>query len=161
MSTAFTDRELPEYLMTALMRFEAEAYRAGEHRCCEGYPSPADMPNPSAFGGCKTHGPRTRASLTLLLHAMGRYVEDVVDECAYVAATTDVLKQEGAALPEWTKAPPEIGRAVLALAPECKTCRGSGFKGGDFAIDTEPCPDCSRGKAWAHWRNLVKSETPA
>lgn len=136
MPTPITQRELPEEVMSAMMRMEEEAYRAGQHGCCE--ESAAKMPNPSVFKACEVHGARCRAALTLLCHALAQMTERIVNECANVATSQGDID--------------DAERAILELAPRCKTCRGRGFTGGiDFG---PPCPDCSRGKAYAHWDRL-------
>lgn len=139
-----TDEDLPEYLMSAMSLAEQETYLAGEHRCAKGHPSPADMPLPSTFGACETHGPRTRAAMVMLHHRLAEYIEDVVERCAQQTTDETVRTQ------------------IRALAPRCTRCLGTGLEGGnEFKLNATPCPACSRGKATAHWDTLPPRRAPA
>jgi hypothetical protein len=129
MAEPINDRELPEELMSAMLRYEEEAYRAGQHGCCED--KGRKYENPSTWKACEKHGPRCRASLTLLCHALAQWAEEIVEEAARAAAY-----------------PPALQR-VRALAAPCPKCNGYGHvsPGGAYC-------DCSRGKAFAHWARL-------
>jgi hypothetical protein len=151
MATPITDRDLPEELMAAMMRLEEEAYRAGQHGCCgEGA---AKMANPSCWKACETHGPRSRAALSLLCHALAQWAEQIVEEAARVAVAQaghgDIAADSLARF---------VADEIRALAPRCPTCNGRGCTGG---FDGPPCPDCSRGKAYAHWAALNAPAAPA
>jgi hypothetical protein len=141
MTTPITDRDLPEELMIAMMRLEEEAYRAGQHGCCE--EGASKMANPSCFTACESHGPRCRASLSLLCHALAQWAEGIVAEAAEIAAAQagygDIAADRHARY---------LSGAILALAPRCPTCHGRGDDRDG------PCPDCSRGKAYHHWATL-------
>jgi hypothetical protein len=140
---SINDRELPEELMAAMLRLEEEAYRAGQHGCCE--EGGTKYENPSCWKACETHGPRARASLSLLCHALAQWAEQIVSEAAEVAAGNDDAMEIGKGIAE----------RIRALAPPCPRCRGWGY------IPNAGHCDCSRGKAFAHWARLnLATPTP-
>ena len=147
-----TNRDLPETLMSAMARHEIETYKAGEHRCCQGHPSPADMPLPSCFGACETHGPRTRAASVMLHHALAEFIEDVVAEAAGVVEEHARDAQYRPVAPSVDALVTEIAERIRDLARPCPKCGGTGFTDGRW-VDAPPC-DCPRGKAFAHWAKL-------